>query len=120
MEHHRLSLGEAKFLDIIWSSEPVSSGRLAALCLEKLGWKKSTTYTRLRLLVEKGYVQNENSVVTARLSRAEVQAAESAYVVEQTFSGSLPGFLVSFFGGRKLSQQEADALKALIDAHREG
>lgn len=120
MEIKRLSHGEARFLDIIWESEPVSSGKLVELCLEKLGWKKSTTYTRLRILVEKGYVKNENSTVEALVSRGEVQAAESAYVVEQTFAGSLPGFLVSFLGGRTISEQEAEELKRLIDEHREG
>ena len=73
MESKRLSYGEARFLDVIWASEPVPSGRLVELCREKLGWKKSTTYTRLRLLAEKGYVKNEDTVVTSLLSREEVQ-----------------------------------------------
>ena len=119
MERKRLSNGEARFLDVIWDNEPVNSGRLVELCREKLGWKKSTTYTRLRLLAEKGYVKNEGSVVTACVSRQEVQANESAYVVEQTFSGSLPGFLVAFLGDKKLSQQEAEDLKRLIDEYKE-
>ena len=120
MESKRLSYGEARFLDVIWASEPVPSGRLVELCREKLGWKKSTTYTRLRLLVEKGFVKNEDTVVTSLLSREEVQAAESAYVVEETFSGSLPGFLVSFLGGKTISAEEAEELKKLIDEHKEG
>ncbi len=119
MEGIRLSYGESRFMDIIWESEPIPSGRLVELCRENLGWKKSTTYTRLRILVEKGYVRNEDSVVTALVSRAEVQASESAYVVEQTFSGSLPGFLVSFLGGKTISAKEAEELKKLIDEHRE-
>ena len=119
MEGKRLSLGESRFLDIIWSREPVASGTLVELCREKLGWKKSTTYTRLRILIDKGYVKNENSVVTALVSRREVQAQESAYVVEETFAGSLPGFLVSFLAGRKISEQEAAELKRLIDEHLE-
>ncbi len=119
MEGKRLSYGEARFLDVIWENEPVSSGRLVELCRDLLGWKKSTTYTRLRILVEKGYVKNEESLVTALVSRSEVQAAESAYVVEQTFSGSLPGFLVSFLGGKTISAKEAEELKKLIDEHRE-
>ena len=120
MESKRLSFGEARFLDLIWDNEPVPSGRLVELCREKLGWKKSTTYTRLRLLAEKGYVKNEDAVVTSLLSREAVQASESAYVVEQTFSGSLPGFLVAFLGGRTISEKEAEELKRLIDEHREG
>ena len=120
MESKRLSYGEARFLDVIWASEPVPSGRLVGLCREKLGWKKSTTYTRLRLLAEKGYVKNEDTVVTSLLSREDVQAAESAYVVAETFSGSLPGFLVSFLGGKTISVEEAEELKKLIDEHKEG
>ena len=119
MEAKRLSYGEGRFLNLIWENEPIPSGRLVELCSEKLGWQKSTTYTRLRLLAEKGYVKNENAVVTSLLSRVEVQAAESAYVVEQTFSGSLPGFLVSFLGGKTISEEEAEELKRLIDEHRE-
>ena len=119
METRRLSYGEARFLDVIWENEPVPSGRLVELCREKLGWQKSTTYTRLRILAEKGYVKNEGSVVTALLSRSAVQKSESDYVVEQTFSGSLPGFLVAFLGGKTISDEEAEALKRLIDEHRE-
>lgn len=120
MEGKRLSLGESRFLDIIWSGEPVPSGRLVELCREKLGWKKSTTYTRLKILIEKGYVKNENSVVTALVSRKEVQAQESAYVVKETFAGSLPGFLVSFLADRRISAEEAEELKRLIDEHKVG
>ncbi len=120
MEGKRLSFGESRFLELIWDNEPLPSGRLVELCREKLGWKKSTTYTRLRLLVEKGYVKNENTVVSSLVSREEVQASESAYVVEQTFSGSLPGFLVSFLGGKTISRSEAEELKKLIDEHKEG
>ena len=119
MEAKRLSHGEARFLDIIWEHAPVQSGILVELCREKLGWKKSTTYTRLRILAEKGYIKNENATVTALVSREEVQASESAYVVEQTFAGSLPGFLVAFLGGKTISEQEAEELKRLIDEHRE-
>ncbi len=120
MESKRLSYGEARFLDVIWENEPVPSGKLVELCREKLGWKKSTTYTRLRLLAEKGYVKNEDTVVTSLLSRREVQSAESEYVVAETFSGSLPGFLVSFLGGKTISAAEAEELKKLIDEHKEG
>ena len=87
--------------------------------LEALGWKKSTTYTMLKRLAEKGLVKNENAVVTSLVSREQVQSSESEYVVEQTFSGSLPGFLVAFLGNKTISDEEAEAIKRLIDAHRE-
>lgn len=120
MDDKRLYEGEFRFMSLIWDNEPLPSGRLAELALQELGWKKSTTYTMLKRLGEKGFAKNENAVVTALVGRDEVQAAESAAVVEQTFAGSLPGFLVSFFGGRTISDEEADELKRLIDAHKEG
>ena len=119
MKRKRLTYGETRLMQLIWDGEPLASGALTERCLRELGWKKSTSYTMLKKLVEKGYAQNENAVVTARISRAEAQAEESNYVVDSSFSGSLPGFLVSFLGGKTISDAEAEELKALIDAHRE-
>ena len=119
MEQKFLFEGERRLLNIIWDHEPLTSGELVRLCLQELGWKKSTTYTMLKRLAEKGFLVNDHSVVRSLLSRQEAQSAESEYVVTQAFSGSLPSFLVSFLGNRKLSVQEAEELKRLIDAHRE-
>ena len=119
METKRLFNGELRLLSIIWANEPVASGELVRLCQQELGWKKSTTYTMLKRLGEKGLLQNENTVVTSLVSRAEVQAAESESVVQQTFGGSLPGFLVAFLGNKTISSEEAEAIKRLIDEHRE-
>lgn len=120
MESKRLSNGELRFLSIIWAHEPVASGDLVRLCLQELGWKKSTTYTMLKRLADKGLLRNESAMVFSLVSRAEVQAAESESVVQQTFDGSLPGFLVAFLGGKTISSEEAEAIKRLIDEHREG
>ena len=119
MDRKRLTYGEARLMQLIWDGEPLPSGTLVELCLHELGWKKSTSYTMLKKLVDKGYVRNENAVVSACVSRADAQAEESNFVVESSFSGSLPGFLVSFLGGKTISDTEAEELKALIDAHRE-
>lgn len=119
MEPKRLYYGELRFLNIIWENEPVASGELVRLCLQEFGWKKSTTYTMLKRLGEKQLICNENTIVTSLVSRAEVQAAESKSVVQQTFGGSLPGFLVAFLGNKKLSNEEAEAIQRLIDEHRE-
>ena len=119
MEPKRLFNGELRLLSIIWANEPVASGELVRLCQQELGWKKSTTYTMLKRLGEKGLLQNENAVVTSLVSRAEVQAAESECVVQQTFDGSLPRFLVAFLGNKTISSEEAEAIKRLIDEHRE-
>lgn len=118
-ESRRLAESDFRFMCLIWDSEPVGSTRLAELAAEALGWKKSTTYTMLKKLSEKGLVRNENAVVTALVPRQRVQRIESEKFVDQTFAGSLPGFLVAFLGGKKLSSAEAEELKALIDAHRE-
>ena len=119
MEYKRLCESDYRFMSVIWDNEPVQSTRLVTLCREQLGWKKSTTYTMLKKMCAKGLAQNRDTMVTALVPRQEVQAAESTTFVEQTFGGSLPGFLVSFLGGRTISEQEAEELKQLIDQHRE-
>ena len=119
MEYKRLCESDYRLMSVIWDNEPVTSTALVALCREELGWKKSTTYTMLKKLGEKNLVQNESAVVTALIPREAVQAAESKTFVEQTFGGSLPGFLVSFLGGKTISEEEAAELKELIDRHRE-
>ena len=119
MESRRLAESDYRFMSLIWENEPVNSTLLAEKALAELGWKKSTTYTMIKKMSEKGFIKSENAVVTALIPRQQVQTAESEKFVEQTFAGSLPGFLVAFLGGKKISQAEAEELKALIDAHRE-
>ena len=120
MEHHQLCDSEYRFMEVVWDNAPLPSGRLVELCAQKLGWKKSTTYTVLKKLCGKGLVSNENATVSVLVPRQEVTAAESAAFVDRTFGGSLPGFVAAFFVGRKLSAKEAEELKSLIDAHKEG
>ncbi len=106
---------EMKFVKIVWDNEPVTSRRLVELCEENLGWKKSTTYTVLRKLCERGILQNENSVVTSIATRNEVQQYESKAVMERAFDDSLPQFIAAFMHGKKLSEKDAAELKNLID-----
>ncbi len=120
METYHLSDSEYRFMQVVWDAEPVGSGELVALCREKLGWKKSTTYTVLKKLGERGLVQNEESVVTALASRETVTAEAAEAFVDKTFNGSLPGFLAAFMGGRKLTERESEDLKRLIDQYQEG
>ena len=120
MEHLKISEGEYRLACIVWDHEPLPSGRLVELAGEQLGWKKSTTYTVLKKLVERGILKNENATVTALVPREDILRAESQDVVKRTFGGSLPSFLTSFMSGRTLSDAEADELKALIDQYREG
>ena len=110
---------EYKFCEILWEHEPVSSSELVRLCNERLEWKKSTTYTVIKRLTERGVIKSENAVVTALVSREQVQMAESAEVVERSFAGSLPGFIAAFAKGKKLSAKEIEEIQAIIDAHKE-
>ncbi len=119
MEYKQLCESDYRLMSIIWDHEPLSSGELVTLCARQLGWKKSTTYTMLKKLCDKELVQNSSATVTALIRREEAQACESEQFVEQKFSGSLPGFLVSFLGKRTISKEEAEELKRLIDAHKE-
>ena len=114
MNDYRLADIEAKFADIIWEQEPITSPDLVKICERELHWKKSTTYTVLKKLVDRGIFQNEKSIVTSRISKEEFYGRQSQIYVEETF-GSLTKFLTAFFQGKKLSQTEADELRAYID-----
>ena len=116
---YQMTETEYRFAELIWEEEPIGSGELVKQCAEKFGWKKSTTYTEIKRLSQKGVLKNENAVVTPLVTREEVQAKESDEFVERAFDGSLPGFLTAFLGGKKLSRQEAEDLKALIDNYQE-
>jgi len=120
MDHLRLAEGEYRFACIVWDHEPLPSGKLVGLSQRELGWKKSTTYTVLKKLVDRGVLRNENAVVTAVIPKDEVLREESRAVVDRSFEGSLPSFLTHFMGGRTISDREADELKAIIDRYREG
>lgn len=118
MDHHHLSDSEYRLLQVVWASEPVGSGQLVTLCGEKLGWKKSTTYTVLKRLCDRGIFQNQNGTVTALLSREEFQARQSEEFIADSFGGSLPAFLASFAARKKLSEEEIRQLQELIDQSR--
>ncbi|HPD00627.1 MAG TPA: BlaI/MecI/CopY family transcriptional regulator [Acetivibrio sp.] len=116
----KLCESDYRFMQVVWENEPVASGKLVTLCAGKLGWKKSTTYTVLRKMCEKGFLKNEDTIVTSVIPMEKVQAYESEYFVERTFDGSLPKFLASFLGGKTLSEKDVEEIKRLIDAHKEG
>lgn len=118
MDDMRLGAVESRFADIIWKREPLPSGELVKLCQAELGWKKSTTYTVLRKLCDRGIFQNEGGVVTALISREEFNTLQSRHFVEETFDRSLPAFLAAFMGGKTISDAEAEELKAVIDRFR--
>ena len=119
MEYYKLAETEEKFAELIWQNEPIGSGDLVKLSEKEMNWKKSTTYTVLKKLCEKGIFQNENAVVSSQISKDEYYAKQSIRFVEDTFGGSLPKFLTSFISGKKLSNHQAEELKRLIDEHKE-
>ena len=109
---------ETRFAEMIWQREPISSTELVKLAAKELEWKKSTTYTVLRRLCERGIFQNQDGTVTSKISREDFYAVQSAQFVEETFSGSLPAFLAAFTTRKKLSDREIAELQALIDQNR--
>lgn len=109
---------EARFAEIIWTNEPVTTNQLTKLCLKQLEWKRTTTYTVLKKLCDKGIFKTENSIVTSLISKHEFEAMQSEQFVEETFAGSLPAFLTAFGSRKKLSNAEIDELQKVIDSMR--
>lgn len=110
---------QTEFAEVIWEKEPVGSGELVKLCDEKFGWKKSTTYTVLKKLCEKGLFQNQDGIVTSIVSREAFYAAKSEQFVADTFKGSLPAFIAAFTSGKKLTKNEVDEIQNMIDKFKE-
>ncbi len=118
MDTPKIFESEYRFCLLLWENEPIKSGDLAKLCAEKLEWKKSTTYTVLKRLAERGVLKSGDSVVTSLVSREEVQCAESREFIDRTFGGSLPGFIAAFVGNKQLSAEEADEIRRMIDGYK--
>ena len=114
----RMGPAETQFAEIIWSNEPITSGALSKKAEEALNWKKTTSFTVLKRLCERGIFQNRNGTVTSLISKEEFFARHSEQYVRETFGGSLPAFLAAFGTGKKLSDREIDEMKALIEKMR--
>ncbi len=110
---------EADFADIIWQNEPIMSSLLVRLCSEKLGWKKSTTFTVLRRLCEKGIFKNESGSITSCVTRDEFYAMQSERFVEDTFGGSLPAFIAAFTKRKPLKESEIESIRRMIEEYEE-
>lgn len=110
---------EYKLACIVWEKEPISTHDLVALCAQKLGWKRTTTYTQLKRLTERGILENKNSVVTAIVPKEAVQIRESKEFLDRTFGGSLPGFIAAFAQSKALSKEDVEEIQRLIDAYKE-
>ena len=119
MTEYKLGVVESRFADIVWNNEPLTSGELVKLCAQELEWKKSTTYTVLRRLCDKGLFQNENGVVTSLISKDAFSSIRSEQFVNDDFEGSLPAFLTAFTRRKKLSKEEIEELEELIEKMKE-
>ncbi len=119
MSEYKLGEIEMRFAQIIWDNQPLSSGELVKLAERHLTWNRSTTYTILRRLSNRGIFKNENGTVSAIISKEELIALQSEQFVEQTFSGSIPGFLAAFTRRKPLSEQQLSEIQKFLDEHRE-
>lgn len=115
MEEIKLGIVEARFADIVWQNAPLSTKTLVTLCEKELQWKRTTTYTVLKKLCEKGIFQTENSIVTILISKEEFYAMQSERFVEDTFDGSLPAFIAAFTRRKKLTEKELAEIRKMID-----
>jgi predicted transcriptional regulator len=120
MTGYKLPEAETYLAELLWKLAPIHSPKVVAITAEAMKWKKSTTYTVLKKLCDKGIFKNEYALVTALLTRDEFYAGQSVKYIDETYGGSLPKFITSFVSGRKLTNEQADEIQRLIDEHREG
>ena len=118
MSDLKMGTAEARFADIIWANEPITSGQLAKIGATDFNWKKTTSHTVLNRLCERGLFKKENGVVTSLISRDEYYARHSEQYVEETFGGSLPAFLAAFGTRKKLTEKEIEELQKVIESMR--
>ena len=120
MDFPKIHESEYRFCLIMWEHEPVTAVRLVKLCQEQLGWKRTTTYTVIKRLSDRGVVKNENTIVTSLVSKEEVQLSELDELVEKKFEGSLPAFIAAFTKHQDMSEGDLDEVQRMIDRIRKG
>lgn len=119
MEPYKLGEMEQKFAELIWEKAPIGSGELAKLCDSAFSWKRTTAYTMLKRLCDRGIFENQNGIVVVLQAKEEFQAAQGEQFINETFNGSLPQFLTAFTRRKKLSKNEVEELKKLIEEYEE-
>jgi len=119
MTEIKLGMVEARFADIVWQHAPLSTKELVTRCEEELNWKRTTTYTVLKKLCERGIFEMENSLVTVLIGKDEFYAIQSEKFVEETFSGSLPAFIAAFGSRKKPSEKELQEIRRILDSFGE-
>ena len=115
METPKIFESEYRFCLILWREEPINSTKLARICKEELGWSRTTTYTVIKRLSDRGVVKNENATVTALVSKEAVQVAQMDELMEKTFEGSVPASLAAFARRQSLTEAEVEALRRIIE-----
>lgn len=115
MDTPKVFESEYRFCLILWENEPINSTKLAKLCNERLGWSRTTTYTVIKRLSQRGVVKSENAIVTSLVSKDEVQAAELDELMEKTFEGSVPAFIAAFTRRRRLSGEDLAEIREMLD-----
>lgn len=120
MKERRICESEYRLLCVIWDTQPINSMDLSKVCEERIGWKKSTTFTLLRKLCDKGLIKNERALVSIVVPKDEVRAGEAKLFLKQNFDSSMPDLFEAVLKGDELEAGEAEALKKIIDAHTKG
>ena len=119
MPEYKLFPAEYRMMDLLWDREPITSPQLVKLCNEKFGWKSTTTFTQIKRMIDRGFLINEKTVLTALVKREQVEQYDSEEIIESRFKGSLPKFVTAFINSKKLTQEEISELKRLLDEHQE-
>ena len=119
MSEMQMGAVETRFAEIIWQNEPISSTELSKLAEEHLQWKKTTAYTVLKRLCDKGIFRNDKGMVSSVITRGEFESRQSEQFVEENFNGSLPAFLAAFTAGKKLTREEVESLRRMVAEYKE-
>ena len=120
MEIPKIFESEYRFCLVLWDHEPISASALAKLCLDHLGWKRTTTYTVIKRLGERSVLSNNNGIITSLITKEQAQASEIDELVEKRFEGSVPSFIAAFAKHQDLSDAELDEMQRMIDSIRKG
>lgn len=119
MSSIKMTAAESRFADIIWENEPVASGELTKICERELTWKRTTTYTVMRKLCDKGIFRNDGGTVTSVMSKDGYYSLKGADIIDEAYGGSLPAFIAAFTKRKALTEKEIAEIRLLIDNAKE-
>ena len=119
MPSYKLFDAEYRMMDLLWDREPITSSELSRLCEEQFGWKKTTTFTQIKRMIDRGFLKSEKTVLTALVKRDQVEQYDSEEIIDQRFGGSLPKFITAFAEAKRLTRDDLDELRRLIESFEE-